>query len=283
VIQSLLFVLREGFAGLARSRFAAVVATVTVAISLILIGVFLIITVNLGRLVETIKSRVELEIFLSDSFDEEDIQRLSVSIESIDGVDNLIFISKEMAIMEYDNLFKGNQDDYFQALGYNPLPASFRVQLQENYRNAAGADSVFKKIVDCDGIDAEDVVYHREYLILLEKYIKIAIAVDFIIGTIVCLSALLLVSNNIRLIIASKKSIIETMKLVGATRFFIQMPLYIQGSVLGFLGGLLAASFIWLLLNIAALEVPGLIIIDWRIYVLLINLGILLGVAGVFA
>ena len=280
---SLFFVLREGFGGLRRSRFSGFVATATVAISLILIGIFLIITVNLGKFVQFLRSRVELEVFLDDSFDEIKIQDLTAVIKQMAGVANLTFISKEMAIREFQNLFKEKQNDYFETLGYNPLPASFRVKLQDNYRTAAGAEVVFKALSSMEDIREEDIVYTREYLVILEKYIKFAIAIDFIVGIIVCLSALLLVSNNIRLIILSKNKIIETMKLVGATNFFIRTPLFIQGIAQGFLGGIISALFLYTLLKLASIEIPGFISVDWRIYLLLANLGILLGFAGSFA
>lgn len=280
---SLFFVLREGFGGLRRSRFSGFVATATVAISLILIGIFLIITVNLGKFVQFLRSRVELEVFLDDSFDEIKIQDLTAEIKQMAGVANLTFISKEMAIREFQNLFKEKQDDYFETLGYNPLPASFRVKLQDSYRTAAGAEVVFKALSSLEDIREEDIVYTREYLVILEKYIKFAIAIDFIVGIIVCLSALLLVSNNIRLIILSKNKIIETMKLVGATNFFIRTPLFIQGIAQGFLGGIISALFLYTLLKLASIEIPGFISVDWRIYLLLANLGILLGFAGSFA
>lgn len=280
---SLLFVLREGFGGLRRSRFSGFVATATVAISLILIGIFLIITVNLGKFVQFLRSRVELEVFLDDSFDEIKIQDLTAEIKRMEGVAHLTFISKEMAIREFQNLFKDKQDDYFETLGYNPLPASFRVKLQDSYRTASGAEVVFKALSSLEDIREEDIVYTREYLVILEKYIKFAIAIDFIVGIIVCLSALLLVSNNIRLIILSKNKIIETMKLVGATNFFIRTPLFIQGIAQGFLGGIISALFLYTLLKLASIEIPGFISVDWRIYLLLANLGILLGFAGSFA
>ncbi|RMF64395.1 MAG: hypothetical protein D6743_09390 [Calditrichaeota bacterium] len=279
---SLLFTIREGFSGLKRSRFAGFVATATVAISLILIGMFLVITVNLGRFVQTLRSRVELEVFLDDSFDDVKIQALSAQVSAIPGVEAVTFISKEKAIQEFQALFKDQTNDYFETLGYNPLPASFRVKLRQGFRTASGAESVYRDICALDGISEEDVVYRRDFLIMLEKYIKVAIALDFLVGSIVCISALLLVSNNIRLIIISKNKLIETMKLVGATRFFIQMPLYIQGAVQGFLGGIVAALFLYGLLKVAAIEIPGLIWVDWKIYFLLANLGVLLGVAGSF-
>ncbi len=283
MIANLVFFLKEGIGGLVRTRVAGFVATITVAISLVLIGIFLIITVNLGRFVEHLRGRVELEVFLDDSLDEQKIQELADKIKRFEGVENLTFISKEMAIYEYKNLFKDQQQDYFEALGYNPLPASFRIKPANDYRNAVGAEKVFKYLTSISGIEEEDIVYRREYLVLLEKYNKVAIAMVFFVGSIVCLSALLLVSNTIRLIIASKQRIIETMKLVGATRFFIQVPLYIQGIVQGLLGGIIAALFLYALIQVASIGLSGFIKVDWRMYLLLLNFGILLGLAASFA
>jgi cell division transport system permease protein len=283
LITNLLFIFKEGIGGLIRTRVAGFVATITVAISLVLIGIFLIITFNLRRFVDHLRSRVELEVFLDDSLDEQKIQELADKISRFEGVENLTFISKEMAIYEYKNLFKDQQRDYFEALGYNPLPASFRIKLSDDYRNAAGAEKVFQYLTSIFGFKEEDIVYRREYLVLLEKYNKVAIAMVFFVGSIVCLSALLLVSNTIRLIISSKQRIIETMKLVGATRFFIQIPLYIQGIVQGLVGGIIAALFLYALIQLAAFGLSGFIEVNWRIYLLLVNLGVLLGLAASFA
>ncbi len=277
---SFFFVLKEGFVGLKRSRFAGFVAMITVAISLILIGVFLIITVNLGGVVETLRNRVELEVFLDDSLDEDAIQMIANEIKKIEGVKEIQFVSKEMALMEYRKLFKDKEDDYFQALGYNPLPASFKIKLREEFRTVDGAESVYDKLSVLDDIHPEDVVFRREFVLLLEKYIKTAIAVDFIVGIIVCLSALLLVSNNIRLIIFSRTKIIETMVLVGATKSFIRFPLYIQGIIQGVFGGLFSTLFLYGLLKVAALEIPGFFTVDLRLYFVLVSLGALLGFSG---
>lgn len=279
---SLFFVLKEGFGGLRHSRFSGFVATATVAISLILIGIFLIITFNLNRFADFLRSRVELEVFLDDSFDEVKIQDLSDKIKQIEGVADVIFISKEMAILEYRDLFKEKIDEYIEILGFNPLPASFRIQLKRNYRTATGAEKVRKTVGMLDDINENDVRYQREIVVTLEKYIKIAIAVDFIVGITVCLSALLLVSNNIRLIILSKNKIIETMKLVGATKFLIRTPLFIQGMTHGVLGGIFSALFLYTLLKLAAIDSPVFISVPYQLYLLLASFGVLLGLAGSF-
>ncbi len=276
----MLFVLKEGVTGFIKARLAGFVAVMTIAISLTLIGVFLLITVNLGKFVDFLRSRVELEVFLDDSFDEERIDLLGTEIRQIDGVDELTFISKEMAMLEYKKLFRDAQADYIETLGYNPLPASYRVTLREGHRTATEAERVFTTMAEIDGVGENNVVYRREYLVRLEKYINSAIAVDFVVGTIVCLSALLLVSNNIRLIILSKTHIIETMKLVGATPFLVRMPLYVQGMIQGILGGIISAIFLYGLVGLGSLKVPGILTADWRIYLIIANFGALLGLAG---
>ena len=124
--------------------------------------------------------------------------------------------------------------------------------------------------------------YRREYLRALEKYIKIALVVDLVVGAVLCLSALLLVSNNIRLIILSKKKIIETMWLVGATSSFVRTPMFIQGIVQGLLGGLLSALFLYGLVALITFEIPGDVQVGWQVYLVLLNLGILLGFSGSF-
>ncbi len=279
----MIFVLRESLAGLARSRFSGFVAIITIAISSILIGLFLIITLNLNDFVQHLRSRVELEVFLDDSFDEQKISSLADEIRSIEGIKKLTFISKDQALRKYRDLFKDQSTDYFDALGYNPLPASFRIELQKEFRTAIGAESVFNSISSLADISKDDIVYRREFIVLLERYIRIAVVVDFLVGAIVCLSAFLLVSNNIRLIIMLKSKVIETMKLVGATRFLVRAPLYIQGTLQGLLGGMLAAGFLYLLLKVSAVEIPGLISVGRQVYVLLAGLGTLLGMAGSFS
>ncbi len=279
----LIFLLKEGFGGLFRARFASMVAVATVAISLVLIGFFLVVTINLGRLFENLRSRVELEVFLDDSFDSLRIEELEEQIQRFEGVETVTFISKEQAVAEFKQLFQGQEEDYFETLGFNPLPASFRIKLTESYRSSTGAEKVFRYLSTLDGIREEDIVYRREFLVLLEKYFEIALVVDLVIGAIVCLSALLLVSNNVRLIILSKQKVIETMKLVGATQRFIRIPLFIQGVTQGFIGGLFAALFLYGLIKLAAVELPGYVKVSWELYPLLVLSGGLLGLAGSYS
>ncbi|MCG8608744.1 permease-like cell division protein FtsX [bacterium] len=281
--QSLIFVLREGIAGIMRARFSGLTATATVTVSLVLLGIFLILTVNMNRLIWEIKGRVELEVFLNDSMDQVKTDELEGKIRLLPQVETLLYVSKDDAVDEFQKLFNDNdKEDYFATLGHNPLPASFRIKLTEEFRNSEGAEAVVLQLQAFEEIREEDVVYRSEYLLILEKYISIAVVIDLLVGAILCVSALFLVSNNIRLIILSKKKIIETMRLVGATTFLVRMPLFIQGTFQGLCGGVLSALFLYGLMGLVTRKIPDFFKVDWEIYIIILNLGILLGFMGSF-
>lgn len=276
------FILKEGLGGLLQARLSGLAATATVTISLVLIGIFLAITININRLIRQLRSQVELEVFLNDGVDAGMVEELRVKIQQLEGVASLEYVSKDNALAEYDRLFRGHRENYMASLGHNPLPASLRVKLTEGYRNSTAAELVVEQLRDLEEISSEDVVYRREYLRTLEKYIKMALVVDLVVGAVLCLSAVLLVSNNIRLIILSKKRIVETMRLVGATSSFVRTPMFIQGIVQGLLGGLLSALFLYGLVALVTFEIPGDVQVGWQVYLILLNLGIFLGFSGSF-
>ena len=99
-------------------------------------------------------------------------------------------------------------------------------------------------------------------------------------GSLLAFGSIVLISNTIKLIIFSRRTIIEIMKLVGATRTFIRRPFVVEGVVQGLSGGILAALFYYLIFKVIKLEIPGLILIDQRIYSILILLGFLFGLLG---
>ena len=158
------------------------------------------------------------------------------------------------------------------------MPSSFQVKLKPKVRSSVNAQQISEQLNQLDGID--EVFYRQDLLIILEKYMRIFLIVALGIGLILGLGAVLLVSNTIKLIIFSRSNSIEIMKLVGATRRFIRRPFLIEGIIQGLIGGFLAALLFYLILKIVKLEVSGIIVIDQKIYSVLIILGIIFGLIG---
>lgn len=271
----MLYSLTEGFKGLRRAKFSAFVAISTIFLSLILIGVFIIFILNAQRLVNRIQSRMELELFIDNSYTMERIEELKKSIFTITGIDSVRYVSKDEAVEIFKQQFG---QDIFEILDENPLPSSFQVKLKPTFRSAVYAKKISEQLNQLEGVD--EVYYRQDLLIILEKYIQLFVGVIFVIGLLLAAGSIFLVSNTIKLIIFSRSTIIEIMKLVGATRRFIRRPFLVEGIIQGFIGGSLAALFFYLILKIIKLEIPGLILINQKNYPLLIILGILFGLIG---
>ncbi|MDZ7335256.1 MAG: ABC transporter permease [candidate division KSB1 bacterium] len=265
----------EGLKGLRRAKFSAFVATSTIFFALVLIGIFGIIILNIHHIIQQIQSRMEMEVFIDNSFNPEQIYELKQKIISIQGIDSVHYVSKAAAAALFRQQFG---QEIFDILDDNPLPASFQIRLHPSARSRASVERIAKQLEQLDGVD--EVIYRQDLIVLLERYIRIFLIIILGIGILLGGGAIFLVSNTIKLIIYSRLTIIEIMKLVGATRQFIRRPFLVEGIVQGLLGGITAAIFFYLSIKAVKLEIPGVIFIDKYSYFAIILLGICLGFLG---
>ena len=276
-----LYTVKEGVSGFRRAKLSMVVSIGTITVSLILVGLFVIVMTNVIQVVQMIRDKVEIEVFLEEPVTSESVQVLKHSIEGLEGVSSVTYISKEGAAAIFKEEFG---EEIYDILDFNPLPASFKVQLADDYRTLEHIEDIYSRMLEFPGVD--DVVYHKDLLQLIEIRTKILFAVGIALGIIVSISAIFLVANTIRLAIYSKRKIIQTMKLVGATRMFIRMPFLLEGVIQGLAGGALASITIYGLLEafsrLFALEITDRLIIVPTFYPMVIVVGILLGLVGSF-
>jgi len=270
-----LYTIVEGFRGLKRAKFSTSVSIFTIFITLILIAILLIFIFNVHRIVSQIQARMELEIFIDNSFVQQQIDNLQQQIVRIEGIESVRFVSKEEAAEFIKQQFGS---DVFKILDDNPLPASFQIKLLPSYSSTKAAQKIIDELLKLDGID--DILYRHDLLVLLEKYMHIFLIIMIGVGSILALGSIILVSNTIKLIIYSRRNLIDIMKLVGATRSFIRRPFIVEGILQGITGGALAIIFFYVLFKIVKLEIPGLILIDERIYPILLFFGVLFGFIG---
>ena len=278
---SLFYTVKEGFSGFRRAKLSMAVSITTITVCLILLGLFVILTTNAVHVVQMIRDKVELEVFLEEPVTKKNVEALKDSITSVEGIATVRYLSKEEAA----RIFKAEfGEDIHDILDYNPLPASFKVRLKDEYKTVEFTERVYTQLLNFPGID--DVVYHKDLLQFIEKRTKILFAVGTALGFIVGISAIFLVANTIRLAIYSKRKIIQTMKLVGATRMFIRMPFLLEGVIQGMIGGALASVTIYGLLEtftrLLALEIRDRLIIAPMFYPMVVVVGILLGLLGSF-
>lgn len=276
---SLSYTLRESFSGFKRTKLSSTISIITICISLLLLGAFAFITIQASRFIESIRNKVEIEVFLQEPITPEEVSDLARTITGFEGVEQAVFISKEEAAQIFKQEFG---DDIYRVLDFNPLPPSFKITLQPNYRTAAAAAQLHDRLKALRGV--ESVLYRRALLELIDQRTATVNRVTLGLGILISLSAVLLVSNTIRLAIYAKRKLIRTMELVGATRSFIRMPFLVEGMVQGLAGGLAAGGLLYFALEHAltwiAPEVTSFASMEAPFYGLVAGGGVLLGLIG---
>ena len=276
---SIRYAVRESISGFTRAKLSTFVSITTISISLLLLGVFMVVTVNTSRFIDMLRTKVEMEAFIQEPITTEQIVALQKRVAAIDGVERVVYVSKEQAAKIFQQEFG---EDINKVLEFNPLPPSFKISLREGYRNTAGAQTVNDRLTATQGI--ESVIYRKGLLDLIDQRTATIHNVTLGLGLIVSLSAIFLVSNTIRLAIHAKQRLLRTMELVGATAGFIRFPFLLEGILQGFIGGLLSAGLMYVLLEygsrMLSMEFAEFIHMDPVFYLLVLGTGVFLGLLG---
>ncbi len=238
------FIIGEAFSGLRHARLSASFSILMVALSFTLLGSFYITSLQARKFMDYLKNKVEIEAFLSDSLSSGQVGEIRRDILRTEGVSGVKFISKGDAAVIFKNEFG---QDIESVLGFNPLPASYRIFLRDSYKNSRGVSSIAASVEKIPGI--ESVKYRKLLLTLIDRRVRLLYEIMTAFGGALVLLSIFLVYNSMRIAISYKKQIIATMKLVGASRMFVRMPFLLGGMIQGFVGGLAAAGIIYGVIN----------------------------------
>jgi cell division transport system permease protein len=254
---------------------SSVLSVFTIMFFLVLIGFFGLAWLNIGRLLDSLSSRVQIHAYVSNALDDGQMVQLGSRLQNLNGVQRIDFVSKDAAAREFQKEFG---KELFDILQENPLPSSFVVQVKEEYRTDAGIKNMVERIQGEAGID--EVVCHSKTLNLLNRYAATAFKVNLGLFLFVMIGSLTVVANTIRLVIGSQKGIIETMRLVGATAGFIRLPLVLEGLGQGLLGGALALLVLQMIVSMVVEILAGFSLQGLQYGYWLILVGGLLGLLG---
>jgi cell division transport system permease protein len=276
---SVVYVLKEGFSGIRRAKVSAAGSVVTMTIALLLLGFFYVISTNTSRIVESVRSRVEMEAFLVEPASAQKAEEIRRQLLATEGVERAQFVSKDDAAKIFKQEFG---EDIGKVLEFNPLPPSYKIYLKDDYRTPSGADSVHARIARIQGIG--EVVYKKEMLEFIDRQTRTLYAAGLGLGIVIAISAIFLVSNTIRLTIYARRKALRTMKLVGASRAVVRAPFLLEGAFQGLLGGAVAAGIVYYVLSIAeglvSADLAQFLRIDPIFYLQLVLVGVILGFFG---
>ena len=228
------YFITESLNSIRRNGLMSLASLMTVALSMLILGVFIILVMNLNHMASVLESQVQVTVYLQDTLKEVEVREIGTRITKLPGVTRVNFIAKEEAMNRFKQRL-GEQQGLLAELGEaNPLPNSFEVKLDRPER----VKPVALAIAQLKGVEAarygQEVV---EQLFNLTRMVRIfGVVLILFLG----LAALFIIVNTIRLTVFARRREIGIMKYVGATDWFIRWPFIIEGVLLGFLGACIA-------------------------------------------
>lgn len=222
--------IKQGIIGMWRNRMMSLASIGSVTSVLVILGIILILVLNINNFTNMTKLKFEeIHVYLEDDITKEKIDRIGDSIKELDGVETVIFQSKEHALELMKEQW-GEEAYLLEGLEENPLPNSYIIQLKD----IEYADSIVSNLKGYSGI--EEIKYYKDIinkLMTIANFIKIG---GLVLIAILMLISIFIISNTIKLTVAARKREINIMKYVGATNGFIRGPFIIEGMLLGLIG-----------------------------------------------
>jgi cell division transport system permease protein len=248
---------------------------VSLALVLFMLGVLGLAVINAGKISKHFKENIGFQVYLKDTATSAQTDALIQQINSSAYAKSVILINKEEAA---EKLKADLGEDFVSFLGSNPLLNSLDVKLNADFAQSDTLQNVEKELLKNSFI--KEVVYQKDMINNLNKNTKTIAFFMLIFSAALLLVAIALINNTIRLSIYSKRFLIRTMYLVGATRSFISKPFIFRGIRQGIISGILAGTLIVAFIAVSTRFIPELLEL-WDENILLLLLGGLI-VLGVF-
>ena len=265
---------KEGQLSKTRLRSSYLTLVISVSLVLLLLGILGFILINARELADYFRESLSFSIMLDDNAKDADIRMLQKDLDAKLFVKSTKYISKEEAAVK---MKKDLGEDFISFLGDNPLPPSIDVYLHAGYTGPDSVAKIEKYVHEYPFV--KEVYYQESLLFLINENVKKISLYLLIISLFLFLISLTIINNTIRLSIYSRRFLIRTMQLVGATRAFIRRPFIVQSAFQGLLAALIAMSLLMGLLYL--IEKEYFLMFTFESTKLLVLLGVSIIVTGV--
>ena len=269
------YVLRDTFRALWRHKAMVAVTVLTVAITFMVLGAAVLISANGQYIEQNLENDMEIVVFLDTDVTVDERGAIEQAIQSLDGFDSMRYVTKDEALTLMGERFGGEKGLTNALGGTNPLPDAYYVKMQEIEKMPAAA-AVIENLAG-----VELVRYGQDTVQNMSAFSKALWGGCIAIIAAMVVAALVLVNSTIRLTVSARSEEIAIMKYIGATDFYVKIPFFLEGVILGIIGG--AVAFLLLYFGYgAAIDYAGehiafLSLITDRTLVVKVGLYLLLG------
>ena len=275
---------RESIKSLGRNSWMTIASVSAVTVTLILVGVFALIMMNLNKVATDLENEVEIKVLIDETADEAAEKALIEKVKKLPGVSEMTYSTKED---ELTKLVKDFGDDFKLFEQSNPLRNVIYVKAADPQQTAKVAKTIDKYEY------TYDVMYGEGKVEKLFNFLNISRNVGIVLILGLLFTAIFLISNTIRITIIARRDEIEIMKLVGATNSFVRIPFLLEGMWLGILGSIIPIAVVTTLYHniykIIAPRLQGELVqlldfspLVYQVSGLLLLIGVLIGIWGSF-
>lgn len=234
------FILKEAFKLISRAKVSFILSLISTSISVILIAASLILLLLSEELETRIKENISINIFLKESVNDEAAKKIEGELQNSAYINSTVYVDKKTAA---EIFVKETGEDFRKILDYNPLPASFRIFLKQEYAHQDSIENIIAALSKINGVD--EVVYQHQFINKILTQLNDVKQYIFIITAALVLISIYIVYSTMQLIINSKYEELDTMKLVGAKISTIKMPIILNGVFIGIFAGLISLAIFY--------------------------------------
>ncbi len=224
---------------LRKLRSSYLTSIVSISLVLFMVGLVGLLVLTSGQLSNYVKENINVSVILKDNVKDIDVKHLQKTLDASDYVKSTKFISKEEAAKSFE---KELGEDFTNFLGYNPLLSSIDVKLKADYANIDSLKIIEARLLK--NPEVKEVFYQKSLIHLVNKNVKKVSLIFLVFSALLFLISLTLINNTIRLSVYSKRLIINTMQLVGATHNFIRKPFLLKSIILGLASSIFAIALL---------------------------------------
>ena len=228
-------ILNEALTDIRSNRFLNVITIITIALSILLVSVFMLFFENAGRVLSAWNHGGRAMVYLQNSFKPAMLPNVEEQLMSLGGIEKMVFIPKDSALERLKKEM-GSKTRFLSTLQDNPLPDAIEVTMTAH----SSFEQIQKAAARIEALDIVDTVeYGQGWLGRFLKLFNLFKMTGYAMSGLFLMIALFITANTVRLAFYSRQTEVEIMRLVGATDGFIKTPFYIEGLLQGFAGGVL--------------------------------------------
>jgi cell division transport system permease protein len=233
------YFLRRALRNIWSNPFLSVVTLSTISISMLILGLFALIYLNVQQFFNQLGDELQITAYLEESFPPDQAEVLRSKIADWTETEKVTYVDKEQALSRFRSQLR-EYAGILEGLKENPLPASFEVKLKPQFGRSGNIEDLSARLERLPGV--AEVQYGRQWVAKLRVFVDVIKLVGITVGGFLLMATIFVISNTIKLTFYSRQEELEIMRLVGATDFFIKAPFLIEGLLHGLGGALLAVG-----------------------------------------